>query len=637
MSSRSFLRWFLPLVLCLPAAPVAAEPPWRPAPPASEPLTLLEAARLTLAHQPGLRLREQEASLGAGILLEESGRFDQAIAGELSFAYDKRELRAAQKKSEREKRDSLSKSITQQQEKLSETEKIRDEIARRRNGDATAPLDDAELEAALDLIDAALENAEKPETVAELEALRSRTLDTALQKYDETIGDLRGSIAEDQSRLAALGRVPEMEEQYQGRALLQWVLPFRNGATVVPFAEYTLDGDRYVGKRGAEEHGGKGIPDAYRTSLGFSFALPLARGSGRVSADAREEAARIEYDARTALVSHAAAASLADTGLAYWDAASAAARLEILAAAEQRQKQIVDLSRALADSEEMPKYEVSRAEAQWASTQAALDNGRRADVSTRVALARVIGMDLRDGEPPHPRDPLPDLSGLPLVDGVTWNLEEVLARRDDLRAARALASAAGVRVRAAERDLLPRIDLAGRAFANSFAESSGRDSLTGRWLAPSYDVKLGVERSLGNRTQEGRLRQALADEALRQIDFGEQERLTAADLVELTASLRAALAEDRAAQAAATGYREAVDAEVEKLRAGESTLVDVLLTEQRWTDARLAAVDARRDLARLLVQLRFTTGTLVAGSGENRDVPADAFTALPPATKGAAQ
>lgn len=611
------------------AQPIA--PPAEPSMATNKTLSLLEAARLTLANQEDIRISEQEAELGAGILLEESGRFDHLLTGEISFRYDKRELRRAQIKNEEDKREARREAIQQLEEQLSEVEQGREEIERYQNGETTVPLSDLDLETALDLIEAELEEVTDAAVRRQLLELRARTIQEALDQYDEVITELRGSLADNRTRLAALGPVPREEEIYHGRSLVQYVFPLRNGVTVAPYFEYTLDGDRYIDKPVDDERGGKGIPDSYRASLGFTLDIPLARGFGAVSAASREASARAEYEGRLALASHAAATSLARTGVAYWDAVAAAERLKILEASVATQGRLVEIAGELVSAGELPSFERTRAEAQRASAQASLDEGRRADLAARITLARAVGLQVRDVEPPHPSDPLPDLTGveIPEPSRLAGGAEGVLSVRQDLGAARRFVEAAEITLRAAAHDLRPRVDFGARAFANSFAEVSGSEALTGRWVAPSYDLNLYVERPFGNRTQRGRLAQAQAAEALRTIELNEQERIVLSDLVELIGGLRASQAEVRAGLDATEGYRQAVEAEFEKLSAGESSLVDVLLTEQRWTEARLAIIDSSRAAATLLARLRLATGTLISGEGNSRVLAADAFSTLP--------
>ncbi|MEO8503306.1 MAG: hypothetical protein ABI609_05365, partial [Acidobacteriota bacterium] len=78
------------------------------------------------------------------------------------------------------------------------------------------------------------------------------------------------------------------------------------------------------------------------------------------------------------------------------------------------------------------------------------------------------------------------------------------------------------------------------------------------------------------------------------------------------------------------------DGEVEKLKAGESTLVDTILSEQQRTSALLDLISARQQVAVLLAQLRFQTGTMVHEVADgNTQVSPEDLTTLPTAQAAA--
>jgi outer membrane protein TolC len=81
------------------------------------------------------------------------------------------------------------------------------------------------------------------------------------------------------------------------------------------------------------------------------------------------------------------------------------------------------------------------------------------------------------------------------------------------------------------------------------------------------------------------------------------------------------------AQVAVDAYQKTIDADVERFRAGDVTLIDTLLTEQQQVDAKLSLISAQQDLANLIVQLRYESGTLLTfTNGQPSFDPADART-----------
>jgi outer membrane protein TolC len=101
--------------------------------------------------------------------------------------------------------------------------------------------------------------------------------------------------------------------------------------------------------------------------------------------------------------------------------------------------------------------------------------------------------------------------------------------------------------------------------------------------------------------------------------------------VQTVRSLEEAVARLASAEESARYFQETIDAEQEKLKLGASTLIDVIVTEQQKTSADLSLVQARQQVAALLAQLRFETGTLVSPDDGGGTVSIDALTELPPA------
>ena len=72
-----------------------------------------------------------------------------------------------------------------------------------------------------------------------------------------------------------------------------------------------------------------------------------------------------------------------------------------------------------------------------------------------------------------------------------------------------------------------------------------------------------------------------------------------------------------------------IAAEIGRFRAGESTLVDTIVTEDLQTEALLAEVSAEQEWARLIAELRFQAGSLVQHAGGASAVRLEDLITLP--------
>ena len=156
----------------------------------------------------------------------------------------------------------------------------------------------------------------------------------------------------------------------------------------------------------------------------------------------------------------------------------------------------------------------------------------------------------------------------------------------------------------------PKLDLRNSIWFTGLAERSAGDALD-RWVGPSTDLQLEFEHPFGNNEARGRYAQRQAEARQRQIDAGRSAREIALNVLGVAESVALARARVTHARDAVAAYEQTGTAEVERFRAGESTLIDVILTEAQQTDARLALVAAEQELNTLIARLRFESGTLI--------------------------
>ena len=83
------------------------------------------------------------------------------------------------------------------------------------------------------------------------------------------------------------------------------------------------------------------------------------------------------------------------------------------------------------------------------------------------------------------------------------------------------------------------------------------------------------------------------------------------------------------ARESVTAFQAALDGEREKYRLGFGSLVDILITEDRLTAAQAVQVRARLDAAVELARLRQATGTLVDPNTTAPWADREAFVTLP--------
>jgi outer membrane protein TolC len=248
-----------------------------------------------------------------------------------------------------------------------------------------------------------------------------------------------------------------------------------------------------------------------------------------------------------------------------------------------------------------------------------------------------MGVALESAESaPLPADPFPEPpEDLATNASAVANLAHTaLEQRMDRKATLIREEAAGVLAKGASRDTKPRLDLQGKLFGNSTGEASLAD--LDRWVFRSASGALELEAPFANNALRGRLAQRESSLGIAQIDSAEKARTITLNVLRLTQSLQLAADQLKLAEAAVSYYDKTIEDERSKLKAGDSTLVDTILTEQQTTAARQARVAAHRNYATVLAELRFEAGGLVLAGDDQSRVTEESLLAVPAALRGTA-
>lgn len=371
--------------------------------------------------------------------------------------------------------------------------------------------------------------------------------------------------------------------------------------------------------------------------VSFTVRQPLLRDHGRDVVTAGTLAAERELTASRFDRRHTVAQRVVAVATQYWLLRAAEEGLAILRGSEQRSRELLETTRRLIEADVTPAAELVQLEADLTSKESQRIGGERDLFAARLDLGREIGLPAADPAVSGlPSDPFPALAAGEVAGdaGAAAYVELALELRADLEAARQRLAAAELRLRAARDAVEPRLDLLFVPSYSGLVEGDG----DGELLAPLADGVPGLGASLGLSFEWPIVNRARLGDLLRAQAAGEQSALElrllhqqiGADVpIALDAVRRTAEQLERAVRAVEL-FEVAVANEEKKLRAGTSTLIDVISQQDRLTASRQNAVGARFNLALALLELRFQTGTLLVPlDGEELAVTAQSLTAVP--------
>jgi outer membrane protein TolC len=610
-----------------------------------------EAVRLTLQYDPNLQRQLASASFQAGIALEQSGPFDLTLLGNVQYERRIQELSESRKQNERDKRDRLDQVIRDNASNVANAQRLLpllDRLASSAPGQE--PL--AEIRAVdpsiADLLQVfnSLITSSTGETRTSLLQARQSFINSLVgppicrtqpdnpdcnNSFQKSVRDQIKSYDDARTSRVNLGD-PPIDEVFANTSLqIQLSKLFRSGILFQPFIDGASDGTNFRGKPQDSDFGGKGLKDQYTFHAGTGVNFPLLRGRGVASVAAFERAALIESDASRLNAQHQASVSSLSTVFAYWDLRASQENLAAVRRSSELQTNLLRLTQQLINGGELPGAELSRAQAADARARAQLEDAQRQLHAARVALAAAMGIAATgdDDTLPLARDPFPPPPDAAAIETAPALVEGSPEHRLDLSAAVKQQEAGQVIESAAAINVRPRLDLTTSTWFTAIGENSVRRSLS-RWVGPSTQLALQFEKPLGNNQLRGQLAERTADARARQISAMDLRRQIRLGVLQASSTLNDAAAQVRQAEAAVGYFRNIYDADIQRYQTGEATLIDTVITEQQQTEALFALTSARNQLAHVLAQLRFQTGTLLPA--DNAVLPQN-FVTMPPVTR----
>lgn len=374
-----------------------------------------------------------------------------------------------------------------------------------------------------------------------------------------------------------------------------------------------------------------------RGNVNFVLNVPLLKGLGTAATGAGEKAARVLGEAAALEYGFVAGQRVLNTAVAYWECLGAEANLQTFTSSAARSSNLLERVKQLVSAGEIPAAELRQTEADVAQKTAEMKAAQQRFFAARQNFGLALGLagkELDEVPLPEARWPLvetnqvaPNFTGQPVV-------ERSLNRRADYQAAKKNQEAAEILEKAARLNLKPQLDLtmelgyAGLAEGSSYSQFYS--SIDPRPVnGPNAIGTLRFIYPIGNKSARGLLAQR---EALRQQTVLREENLArgiGSAIMVAFSDLEQSSQEVLRAREAVALYQTTVSNEREKLRIGNSTIVDVITIADRLDFAETRATDALVRYAVALAKIRYETGLLIARNDREATVSMDDFMTLP--------
>lgn len=393
---------------------------------------------------------------------------------------------------------------------------------------------------------------------------------------------------------------------------------FRTGLIANISADYSRVSDNFPLNRFNEQVGAN--LSNHASSATFSLTQPLLRGNGLKVSTAFEKSAELAIASAEENFELNSAFELLQMGNAYWQYLGAYKSLEIFQENEERVRNVLGITEELVKADKKPASDLFQIKADLAEQERQTTVAQQNLYNARLNLGRVIGISEEEGKRiGNPLDDFPTILESRFNQNIDVDKMISLARnyRTDIKAIEKTQDGLELQLRAAKNSVLPQLNLTGFLTYGGVAVGGGLeqffDALGNR---PGRNRIAGVNLTFSLPVNNNR---AKADLASSKIAISDQQIAyeNLARNIDLNVSIalnnlkNSVVILEKAAQTLGY-YQEVFNNEQVKFQNGLTTLLNLILFQERLTFAHLEYLRAQQQFATAMLNLRFETGTLIS-------------------------
>lgn len=423
-----------------------------------------------------------------------------------------------------------------------------------------------------------------------------------------------------------LGDLPQEQEQIDFQTQLGYRHRFRNGLGLTPTLELRATEDNFAGKPFIVQLGDSTRANLFTATARLALDVPLGKNRGRAAVEAPEVAARLNFEATRSLAVQTGFDQALEALLAYWRVVADSERVLALQGSVELARKIDEAVGELIRAQEMPRVERDRSQARVAEAESQLAAARQQLAVSRLELGRVMGVG---------PEAVRDLEVDGLDEAAAWlqsdppEVETLLAaarsRRADLAATEKFVSANRALERASRINLRPEVTLAlnvsysglEESFEERFYDVEGFwKAASGKVAGPSYGFALRFSVPFGNHQARGKLVQAESNAMRAEIERSDLARTIEIRVRETAAAWSRAKDELEGRRRQVEQQGQVVEQSLERMKAGDLSVLDLLQTETQLLQAKLGWIEAARAVLEQAVRARYEAGMLLEGGAE---------------------
>lgn len=377
------------------------------------------------------------------------------------------------------------------------------------------------------------------------------------------------------------------------------------------------------------------------TGMSFSITQPLLRGQGREIVTANESLAKLAWESQQENAVFVTAGQLLSTVNAYWQYRSASESYVVYQDNENRVRSVLEITEELVAADKKPTGDLTQIRADLKDKERQTILAAQNLFAARQNLGRSLGLETIASESiGDPVSTFPSVNDQAELPGLESLINLARQKRADIKSIKLLLDQQTLQLKVAENNLKPQVNVTAFAnyggtamgngvdrFFNALANNEGRNYQTG--------IGLGYLFPLNNNF-------AQAAQLNAQLQFADQETFLRDQIrnIELNVSIAYnnyinSVEAVRKSKQSLDYYEEVFTNEQYKFQNGLTTLLNLILLQERLTFAQLDYIQTQQRFAIAISNLHYETGTLYDGTAldtaEEGPVDISIFYSLPEA------
>lgn len=373
------------------------------------------------------------------------------------------------------------------------------------------------------------------------------------------------------------------------------------------------------------------------TTVNYSLTQPLFRGKGRNIATISEKSSLLYLENSKMNYEFTNSLRILQIGLAYWNYTVAYKNLEIYKQNESRVRNVLEITKELVKADKKPNGDLVQVNADLANQEKLTFLAQQNVYTAKINLGREVGLNNEESlQLDLPFDDFPQISDSGFKN--TLDKESYLKiaqeKRADLKGNNIITEALQMQYKLAQNNIKPQVDLSGFVFHGSVSTGSGIgetiSSLTNN-QGSNYGIgaRLSFSLPVNNNLAKGNYTKSLIainDQKLYNQDLNRNIELNISNALN---DLNNSVLVLEKAKEALSNYKVAFSDEQAKFQTGLTTILSLILFQERLTSSELQYLQAFQQFANAIIVLRHETGTLVSKESNTFTVNPNVFYRIP--------